>query len=84
MGLGNIDESIKPNYEVLTPLCREMKICSIIGIDHSEFIKKPFDDKMKWLFYEEMERERESHFAKKEKIEMDKMRNKATNKNRVR
>ncbi|MFH1525921.1 MAG: hypothetical protein ABIG69_04590 [Bacteroidota bacterium] len=70
---------------MLTPLFREMTICRWLAIDHSEFLKKNITDKLKWILFERMERERENYFAKKQESEMKKQqaesKNKMLNKN---
>lgn len=64
MGL-EIDD-VKPEFEMLTPLFREMIICHWWGMTHSEFCNLSVEDKMKMLFYEEMTRRREIHFQKQQ------------------
>ena len=64
MGLDS--RGIPAQFETLSPLFREMTICRWLGIDHKEFSDKPFETRLKWLFFEEMERRREDHFDKKE------------------
>jgi len=69
-----------PDYETLTPLFREMIICRWLAIDHSAFLKKNLTDKLKWILFERMERERENYFAKKQEAEIKKQQVEAKNK----
>ena len=69
-----------PEFEMLTPLFREMTICRWLAIDHSEFLKKGHTDKLKWILFERMERERENYFSKKQEAEIKKQQTEAKNK----
>jgi hypothetical protein len=65
------------NYERLTPLNMEMRICAnYLHIPHYKFKRLPFEEKMKWIYFEKMEREREIYFDKKQIEEMRKERDK--------
>lgn len=70
MGLLNADSSL-PNYNLMTPLYEEMRICAeYLHISHSEYEKLSRDEKMKWMFYDEMVRRREKYFDDKNKEKM--------------
>ena len=84
--LGLDSRGQEARFETLTPMFREMTVCRWLSIDHAEFLRKPFDEKIKWLFFEEMERRREEYFQKKQADHMrqEQAKMKAQAANRVR
>ena len=66
MGL-NVHNLYPSEFEYLTPLEIEMKICSeYLHKPHSYFLSLSKDDKTKLYLYEEMQRARENDFNTKE------------------
>ena len=55
-----------PNFEYVTPLFLEMRVCcEYLHCTHSEFLKLHPDERMKLLYYDEMVRRIEDNQAKK-------------------
>jgi hypothetical protein len=70
MGLGNpVDPSPKnrtPNFDHITPLEIEMKICcEYLHCPHKNFTALPFEERLKLLLYEEMQRRRSNDEVKR-------------------
>lgn len=65
MGL-NVQGLCENDFEFLTPLEVELKICSeYLHCTHENFLALSRDEKLKWVFYEEKNRKREIYFAEK-------------------
>ena len=65
--------NMEPNYEYMTPLETEMKICAkYLHCTHDKFCRLPNDEKLKWLLYEEMKIGRMEYRNKKQELETKK------------
>jgi len=60
------------DYGILTSLFLEMEACETRGCWHRDFMRQTKQERLKWLLYTRMKREREAHFNKKEADEMKK------------
>ncbi len=68
--MGLASGETEADFEHITILCREMKICSeFLHCTHQEFKRLDFEESLKWYLYDEMERSREAFFAKKSKLQ---------------
>jgi len=61
----------KDKYEVVTLFWREMKICTeYLHCSHREFLELSKIERVKLLLFEQIERERETYFVKKQLEEL--------------
>lgn len=69
MGLGVTGSPA--NYQQITPLEVEMRICAeYLHSTHEEFCNLSIDERLKWILYDEMQMGRANYFNKKRELEL--------------